>query len=56
MAKTYTRKVLTGIEGSSMLETDARTSGYGDSLVVEVRTTSQQVYASKLTHQNRQRQ
>ena len=34
-AKTYTRKVLTGIKGSSMLETDARTSGYGDSLVLK---------------------
>jgi len=32
-ARTYTRKVFTGIRGSSTLDTDARTSGYGDSLV-----------------------
>jgi hypothetical protein len=30
--KNHMRKVLTGIKGSSTLDTAARTSGYGDSL------------------------
>jgi hypothetical protein len=30
--KNHIRKVLTGIKGSSMVDTAARTSGYGDSL------------------------
>jgi len=33
---TYTRKVFTTIVGSSVLETAARTSGYGESLINKV--------------------
>lgn len=36
---TYILKVLTGIVGSSIFETAARTSGYGDSLEMVVSKT-----------------